>query len=116
MIVKTNGFLEKYYQQARTGEIIIGQELKMELERLIDDLNGDEYDYDTTNADQRIDFIENCVRLTKSPFYGKPMHLMLFQKAFISALYGFKMKDGKERFKKALFLISRKNGKRKSFG
>lgn len=111
MIIKTNGFLEEYYEKTKKGEIIIGQELKMELDRLIEDMNGNEYDYDTTEADQRIDFIENCVKLTKSPFYGKPMKLLLFQKAFISALYGFKMPEGNRRFKKAIFLLSRKNGK-----
>lgn len=111
MIIKTNGFLEEYYEKAKKGEIIIGQELKTELKTLIDDMQGEDYLYDTTNADIRIDFIENCVRLTKSPFYGQPMVLMLFQKAFISALYGFKMNNGDDRFKKAIFLIARKNGK-----
>ena len=111
MIIKTNGFLEEYYEKTKKGEIIIGQELKMELDRLIEDMNGNEYLYDTTDADQRIDFIENCVKLTKSPFYGKPMKLLLFQKAFISALYGFRMPEGNRRFKKAIYLIARKNGK-----
>lgn len=111
MIIKTNGFLEEYYEKTKKGEIIIGQELKMELDRLIEDMNGNEYLYDTTDADQRIDFIENCVKLTKSPFYGKPMKLLLFQKAFISAVYSFKMKDGNDRFKKIILLIARKNGK-----
>ena len=111
MIIKTNGFLEEYYRRIDSGEFIAGMEMKMELENLMDDMQSDEYLYDTSDADERIDFIENCVKLTKSPFYGKPMKLMLFQKAFISALYGFKMKDGSGRFKKALFMISRKNGK-----
>ncbi|MBR2540410.1 MAG: terminase large subunit [Mogibacterium sp.] len=111
MIIKTNGFLEEYFEKAKKGEIIVGNELMMELENLIEDMNGDEYDYDSTDADLRIDFIENCVKLTKSPFYGKPMKLLLFQKAFISAVYSFKMKDGNDRFKKILLLIARKNGK-----
>lgn len=111
MIKHTNGYLEEYYEKCKSGEEVIGIELIMELEHLMNDLSEDEYDYDTTDADIRIDFIENCIRLTKSPFYGKPMKLMLFQKAFISALYGFKMKDGTDRFQRALFLIARKNGK-----
>ena len=111
MIIKTNGYLEEYHEKIKAGEILVGQEMTIELDNLIEDMQGDEYNYDTSKADDRIDFIENCVRLTKSPFYGKPMELMLFQKAFISALYGFKMKDGNDRFKKAIFLIARKNGK-----
>ena len=111
MLVKTNRFLEEYHEKITRGEIIAGQELKQELDNLLHDLRGAEYFYNTTTADERIDFIENCVRLTKSPFYGAPMRLMLWQKAFISALYGFKMPDGTDRFKKALLLIARKNGK-----
>ena len=112
MIRKSNGFLEQYYEDALARRVLIGQELQMELDRLISDMQSDRYIYDTTDADIRIDFIENCVRLTKSPFYGKQMVLILFQKAYISALYGFKMADtGDDRFKKSLFMISRKNGK-----
>ena len=88
MIKRTNGFLEEYYQKSKRREIIIGQELMMVLERLSEEMQGDEFIYDTSSADLRIDFIENCVKMTKSPFYGKPMTLMLFPKAFISALYG----------------------------
>lgn len=111
MIKHTNGWLEEYHQSCVSGENVVGQELMEELEHLIDDMKGSEFIYDTTEADKRIDFIENCIRLTKSPFYGQPMKLLLFQKAFISALYGFKMLDGTDRFQRALLLIARKNGK-----
>lgn len=110
-MIKSNGYLEEYYKKCRAGEIVVGAELMTELEKLIQDIDDDEYIYDTTSADVRIDFIENCIRLTKSPFYGQPFKMELFQKAFISALYGFKMKDGTDRFQRAIFLIARKNGK-----
>lgn len=111
MIKKSNGYLEEYYKKCSAGEIVAGSELITELEMLMQDIDGDEYIYDTTSADVRIDFIENCLRLTKSPFYGQPFKLELFQKAFICALYGFKMQDGTDRFQRALYLIARKNGK-----
>lgn len=110
-IIHTNGFLEQYYEDCRNGTHVVGAELLMGLERLMEDMTSDDYIYDTTEADRRIHFIENCLCLTKSPFYGKPMKLMDFQKAFISALYSFKMLDGVDRFQRALFLIARKNGK-----
>ena len=112
MIKCSNGFLEDYYQKIMFGEIVAGQELKLELSQLMEDLDDDRYIYDTTDADDRMDFMENCVRLTKSPFYGKPMKLMLWQKAFISAMYGFKMaEDLTDRFRRILLLIARKNAK-----
>lgn len=111
MIRQSNGWFESYRMGCKDGTYVIGAELMMVLDQLTEDMEGSEYIYDTTSADERIDFIENCIRLTKSPFYGRPMILLPFQKAFISALYGFKMLDGSDRFQNALFLIARKNGK-----
>ena len=113
-----NSFLLEYKERIDAGEIIAGEELRQELENLAEDFHNDEYYYNTDAARLRMDFMEGCIRLTKSPFYGKPMRLMLWQKAFIEALYSFKMarelKDNKkeiDRFKKALLLIARKNTK-----
>lgn len=114
-----NSNLLKYKADIESGQIIAGQELIIELQNLEDDLkHNEDYFYDTAAANLRMDFMENCVKLTKSPYYGQPMKLMLWQKAFIEALYSFKMakhfKDSGQiidRFKKALLLIARKNTK-----
>lgn len=112
MIRHTNGCLEEYAGKCLSGEIIVGQELKAELRNLMQDLESARYVYDTTAADLRIDFMQGCVRLTKSPYYNQPMVLMLWQKAFISAMYGFKMAGAEvDRFKRVLLLIARKNTK-----
>ena len=107
-----NSYLLEYRSRAETGEIVIGQELWMELDNLAEDLKDDRYYYDRSDALLRMDFMEHCVRLTKSPFYNKPMMLMLWQKALIEAFYSFKMSaDDFDRFKKLILLIARKNTK-----
>ena len=107
-----NSFLLEYHGRIEAGEIIVGRELWLELERLKDDILSDAYIYDTGDALLRMNCMENCVRLTKSPYYNKPMILMLWQKAFIEATYSFKMSDTTlRRFKKVLLLIARKNTK-----
>lgn len=117
-----NTYIQDYRKAIRSGEIVAGRELIDELDNLLRDMTDDRYIFDTTDADQRIDFMEHCIRLTKSPFYGKPMKLLLWQKAFITATYSFKMADetyidpsGREkhvdRFKKCVLLIARKNAK-----
>lgn len=105
-------YLWEYYQAIRSGEIIAGHELITELEKLIDDYDNPDYYIDRSKALFKMSFMENCVRLTKSPFYGKPMKLMLWQKAFIESIYAWKMsEDGTDRFRRVLLLISRKNTK-----
>ena len=107
-----NSYLLEYHARIEAGEIIVGRELWQELNNLREDLLSDAYIYNTDDALQRMDFMENCVRLTKSPFYNKPMVLMLWQKAFIEAVYSFKMSDtALRRFKKIILLIARKNTK-----
>jgi phage terminase large subunit-like protein len=107
-----NSYLLKYRAEAEAGDILIGQELWTELDNLAEDMTLDRYIYDRSDALLRMDFMENCVRLTKSPFYNKPMVLMLWQKALIEAFYSFKMADTElDRFKKLLLLIARKNTK-----
>lgn len=107
-----NSFLLEYFAKIETGEILVGQELWQELRNLKEDFSNDEYFYNTEDALLRIDFMERCVRLTKSPYYNKPMVLMLWQKAFIEAVYSFKMSATTfDRFKKVILLIARKNTK-----
>jgi len=113
-----NSFLLEYRGRIESGEIIAGEEIWQELDNLAEDIKSGEYIYDTADALLRMDFMERCIRLTKSPFYGKPMILLLWQKAFTEALYSFKMpdtftEDGKpiDRFKRALLMIARKNAK-----
>lgn len=117
-----SSYLLEYREAIRRGEIVAGNELITELDNLIADMNDPHYIYDTTDAEMRMDFMENCIRLTKSPFYGKPMKLMLWQKAFIEVVFSFKMANetytdsfGMEkhvdRFQKIVLLIARKNTK-----
>lgn len=107
-----NSYLLEYYERIKCGEILVGQDLWRELNNLKEDIESERFIYNTDDARLRMDFMENCVRLTKSPYYNKPMVLMLFQKAFIESVYSFKMpEDGFRRFKKVLYLIARKNTK-----
>lgn len=105
-----------YRKAIRDGAIYAGQDMTAELDSLIADLEDPAYRYDTRDAELRISFIEGCIKLTKAPYYGQPMKLMLWQKAFIEVLYSFKIRsvdsgDWVDRFQEVLLLIARKNGK-----
>ena len=102
--------------ETRTQKLIVGYEMRQELENLMEDLASGEYQYDTTFSDSLIDFMTNCIRLTQDPFYDLPMRPMLWQKAWIETLFSFKMYDEflnrwVDRFVETLLLIGRKNTK-----
>lgn len=120
-----DSYLLQYKQAIDRGEIVVGRELLQLIDNLIADLDNPAYVYDTSDAEFRIEYIENFCRHTKSPFYGQPFKLELWEKAFIEVFYSFKWSDqgyrdyyeedppkkNLRRFKKAILLIARKNGK-----
>lgn len=109
-------YLVEYRERIRAGEIIAGRELKKELDKLVADLNDERYQYDTTEAHLRIEFMENLCLQSKKPFYMQPMKLLLWEKAFIEVIYSFKKYSDEcgrwiRRFQDVMLLIARKNGK-----
>lgn len=68
--------------------------------------------FDENKGQRPIRFIEQFCRHSKGKWAGKPIQLELYQKAFIEALYGFIDEEtGLRKYKKAVFLVGRKNGK-----
>ena len=86
-----HSFLIEYYKRCRSGEIIIGRELKTTLEMLIQDIfcGGGKYRFILDAAHRRIDFIEHEIKHFQAPFAGKPFIMALCQKAFTEAIFGF---------------------------
>lgn len=109
-------FLLQYIDQCKKGEIIIGHELMLQLDILLEHFDDPEIEIDFKDAHKRIDFIEKECKHFEAPHSGKPFILMLFQKAFIEAIYIFKIYDleiGRfvRLYQEVLFVVARKNGK-----
>lgn len=109
-------YLEQYWNMIKDGEIIVGYWIKLQVKKLIDDLENPRFLYDTTEAEKRIKFQETLCLQSKAPYYMKPITLMPWQKAWWEAVYSFKMADtGLRRFTEGLLEVARKNGKSTMF-
>jgi len=105
-------YLVEYYNQILEGKILVGQELKITLDKLIKDLDDPRYIFDVKPGNIRIQFIETFCKHTKSPFNGEPFILELWEKAILQTAYGFKEREtGYRRFNEVVLLVARKNGK-----
>lgn len=105
-------YLLEYVREINEGNIIVGNELKIVLDRLVQDLNNPRYIFDERPGNIRIDFIEKFCKHTKSPFNGEPFILELWEKALLQVSYGFKFAEtGLRRFNEVVLLVARKNGK-----
>lgn len=105
-----------YIKACKSGEITVGKELMLQLDLIMDDFNDEDITVDFSDADKRIRFIEKECKHSEAPHAGKPFILELFQKAFVEAIYAFKIYDEEigrlvRKYNEILFLVSRKNGK-----
>lgn len=106
-------FIEQYYSKIKSGEIIVSRRVEKQYDKLMQAMNAPgQYVFNEKRANRPIQFIERFCRHSKGQWAGKPVRLELFQKAFISALFGFVDKDtGMRQYQECLFLVARKNGK-----
>lgn len=104
---------KEYYNLILQGRELVGEKIRAQYEYLVWLVeNSEQYIYDETKADKVIVFIEMFCKHSKGRFGGKPFILELWQKAFISALFGIVDIDtGLRKFNRATLLVPRKNGK-----
>lgn len=108
----TNYIIE-YWQEIEKGNIVVSKRIYKQYQKLVQDIDHhDKYIYDSAKALRPIKFIESFCKHSKGELAGKPLILDLFQKAYISALFGFIDKDtGYRRYTESFFFVGRKNGK-----
>ena len=106
-------YVIEYFESIKAGKYVVSNRVYKQYEKLVHEINNpDKYIFDESKADKPIKFIETFCKHSKGEWAGKPVKLELFQKAYISALFGFINKDtGLRRYKESLFYVSRKNGK-----
>lgn len=100
-----------YYQRIKDGSELVGRWTRMIYEYLIKGLDEGLFFFDLKRANTAIEWIEGHCFHVKGPLAPGALKLELWQKAFLSALYGIIDEDGKRHFWEALLVVGRKDGK-----
>lgn len=107
-------YVTQYLEAIKAGKCIVSKRCRRQYEKLADDINNPKngYVFDQERAERPIQFIERFCKHSKGEWAGRPLRLELFQKAFISALFGFvDKKTGYRKHRETLLYVARKNGK-----
>lgn len=107
-------YVTQYLEAIQAGKCIVSKRCRRQYEKLVDDIKNpkDGYVFDRKRAEKPIAFIERFCKHSKGEWAGQPLRLELFQKAFISALFGFvDKKTGYRKYRETLLYVARKNGK-----
>ena len=109
-----SNFVDEYLEEIRSGRAIVSKRIRRQYERLSDDIHNPKngFVFDQAKAERPIEFLQRFCRHSKGEWAGKPLKLELFQKAFISALFGFvDAQTGLRKYRETMFYVARKNGK-----
>ena len=104
-------YIEEYHQKIKSGEILAGKWIIMWYDYIIDGLKNSRFFYDDAKATRAINFIETFCRHHEGPLAPGLLKLELWQKAFLSVIFGIVNDKGLRQFREVLLICGRKNGK-----
>lgn len=106
-----NNYLLKYYQSITDGSIVVGRWIKMLFEYIIKGLENKSFFYSQKKANAAIMFIEAFCHHHEGELAPGRLKLELWQKAFLSVLFGILDESGARQFREVFLVMGRKNGK-----
>lgn len=100
-----------YYQGLKDGSIVAGRYIHLLMDYLVSGLESKSFFFDQKKANAAIEWIETHCFHTEGPLAPGSLKLELWQKAFLSAMFGVCDSSGARQFREVVLVVARKNGK-----
>lgn len=101
----------EYYQKIKDGSEVAGRWILLLYEYIVRGLESGLFFFDAKKANKAIRFIETFCRHHEGAMGGQLIKLELWQRAFVSVVFGILDKDGFRQFREIVLVVARKNGK-----
>lgn len=107
-----NPILE-YWELIETGKETVCDKIRRTYKKIVYDLTdkSSEFFYSHARANHVIEFIENFCRHSKGKMGGQKVVLELWEKALLATVFGFIDINGNRKYREAMLIVGRKNGK-----
>lgn len=112
MMDKDN-YIYAYYQGIKNGKNTVGKWIALVYDYIIQGLQDKRFYFDQKKATDAIEWIETHCFHTEGELAPSELKLELWQKAFISCIYGIVDENGRRQFREIVLVVGRKNGKTK---
>ena len=102
----------EYWEQIRKKEVTVSKKIYKTYKKLAHDIEyPGEFYYSPERANHILEFAENYCRQSKGKYGGQLVRLELWEKAMLAAIFGFIDINGLRKYREAMLIIGRKNGK-----
>ena len=106
-----DNYIYAYYQKISNGSETVGRWVRLIYEYLIKGLENKAFFFDQNEANNAVEWIETHCFHTEGPLAPGAFKLELWQKAFVSAVFGIADEKGNPQFREVVLIVARKNGK-----
>lgn len=104
-------YIYAYYQKIKDGSEVAGKWVSLLYENIVKGIEDGTYFFNQRKANKAIKFIETFCRHNKGKLAPRQLKLSLWEKAFISLVYGIVDENDKRMFTEVALFIGRKMGK-----
>lgn len=104
-------YIFEYYQAIKDGTVAAGRWILAAYEMIIKGLEEKRFFYNPKKARAVITFIEAFCHHHEGPLAPGLIKLELWQKAFLSCVFGILDENGSRQFREVVLVVGRKNGK-----
>ena len=109
--MSSDNYILAYYQRIQDGTETVGRWIRLLYELIIKGLQGKSFFYDHKKATAAVRFVESFCHHHEGVLAPGLIRLELWQKAFLSLLFGIVDETGARQFREVYFVVGRKNGK-----
>ena len=106
-----DNYILAYYQKIKDGSIVVGKWVLLLYEKIVQGIEDGTYVFNQQKANRAIKFIETFCRHNKGKLAPRQLKLSLWEKAFISCIYGIVDENDKRVFREVALFVGRKCGK-----
>lgn len=110
--LQQDNYILEYWNDIQTDKVAVSKKIYKTYKKVVQDIeNPGRWHYDDLRAKHAVYFIEEYCRHSQGEMGGQKIILETWERAMISTIFGFVDNDGYRKYRRAVWIVGKKNGK-----
>lgn len=111
-LLPSDNYIREYWDDIQSERVVVCKKIYKTYKKIIHDMdNPGEWHYDNDRANHAVYFIEEFCRHSQGELGGQKIVLETWERAMIATIFGFIDNDGYRKYRRAVWIVGKKNGK-----
>lgn len=110
--LQQDNYILEYWNDIQADKVAVSKKIYKTYKKVVQDIeNPGRWHYDDLRAKHAVCFIEEYCRHSQGEMGGQKIILETWERAMISTIFGFVDNDGYRKYRRAVWIVGKKNGK-----